>query len=98
MKNFLAVFNAFPSVLAAVQAVEAAVPLPGAGKQKLDLVLGAAGAAWEITQGVTQGITPRDPQLPKTTTLNSIQALVNLAVAGLNAAGAFKRSAPVSSN
>jgi hypothetical protein len=97
MKNFLAVFNAFPSVLAAVQAVEAAVPLPGSGKQKLDLVLGAAGAAWEVTQGVTQGIT-QSPQLPKNTTLSSVQALVNLAVAGLNAAGSFKRSTPVSSN
>jgi hypothetical protein len=94
MKNFLAIFNAFPAVLASVQAVEAAVPASGAGKQKLDLILGAAGTAWEITQA--------EQQLSKNTTLNFIQAMVNLSVAGLNAAGAFKTSAtavtlPVSS-
>lgn len=94
MKNFLAAFNALPSVLAAVQAVEAAVPVSGAGKQKLDIVLGAAGAAWEAT--TTQ------QQLSKDTTVNFVQALVNISVAGLNAAGAIKalpsaKSAPVSS-
>lgn len=98
MKNFLALFNAFPSILAAVQAVETAVPLPGAGKQKLDLVLGAAGAAWELTQQATQQAPQSEPQLSKSATLNSVQAIVTLAVAGLNAAGAFKRSAPVSSS
>ncbi|MDQ1469544.1 MAG: hypothetical protein QOJ99_1024 [Bryobacterales bacterium] len=90
MKSFLAVFNAFPSILAAVQAVEAAIPVPSAGKQKLDLILGAAGTAWAITQA--------EQQLSKNTTLNAVEALVNLSVAGLNAAGAFKTTAPVSSN
>ena len=50
MKTFLSVFNALPSVLQAVQAVEAAVPLPKAGQQKLDLILGTAATAWQISQ------------------------------------------------
>jgi len=90
MKNFLAVFNSLPSILAAVQAVEAAIPVPNSGKHKLDLIMGAAATAWEIAQA--------EQQLSKNSTLNSVQAMVNLAVAGLNAAGVFKTSKPVSSN
>ncbi len=90
MNIFLAVFNAFPAILSAVQAVETAVPLPQKGEQKLNLVLGAAAYAWEIGQG--------GQQLSKTNTLNTVQAIANLAVAGLNAAGIFKQSVPVSSN
>ena len=87
MKNFLAAFNALPSILAVVQAVEAAVPVSGAGKQKLDIVLGAAGAAWEATHA--------QQQLSKDTTLNLVRALVIISVAGLNAAAAIKALPPV---
>jgi hypothetical protein len=94
MNNFLAIFNAFPAILGAVQAVEAAIPLPQSGQQKLNLVLGAASAAWEVSQ-VQQ-------QLSKNQMLNAAGAMVNLAVVELNAAGVFHRSnsaitAPVSS-
>ncbi|MDP9169173.1 MAG: hypothetical protein M3N54_01035 [Acidobacteriota bacterium] len=89
MKNFLAVFSAFPAILQAVQAIELAVPLPKSGQQKINLVLGAAATAWEISQA--------EQQLSKSDTLNAIQALANLAVAGLNASGVFKSAAPVSS-
>jgi hypothetical protein len=89
MKNFLAIFNAFPAILQAIQAVEMAIPMPKSGQQKLNLILGAAGAAWEFSQA--------EQPLSKSSTLNAIQALTNLAVAGLNAAGVFKPAAPVSS-
>jgi hypothetical protein len=96
MKNFLAVFNAFPAILQIVQAVEAAVPMPKSGQQKLNLVLGVAGTAWEVGQ-VGQ-------QINKTNWLSAIEAMTNIAVAGLNAAGVFGSSqntavaTPVSSN
>ena len=91
MKTFLAIFNAYPAILASVQAVEAAVPFPSAGQQKLNMVLGAAASAWEASQ--------IEQQLSKNTTLNAVQAMVNLTVASLNAAGVFKSSTtPVSSN
>jgi len=87
MNTFLAVFNAFPAILGAVQAVETAVPLPQAGQSKLNLILGAAAAAWEISQ-VQQ-------QLSKNSTLNAISAIASLTVSGLNAAGVFQHAAPV---
>ncbi len=93
MKTFLSIFNAFPSILQAVQAVEVAVPLSKAGQQKMDLILGAAATAWELSQ--------IEQQLSKNNTLNAVQAIANLTVASLNASGVFKPTAPpapVSSN
>jgi hypothetical protein len=103
MNTFLAVFNAFPAILASVEAVEAAIPIPKSGQQKLNLVLGAAGTAWEIGQV--------GEQMTKSNVLTAVEAMTNIAVAGLNAAGVFGTSgtaanavsvagtaAPVSSN
>lgn len=95
MKTFLTVLNAFPAIIGAVQAVEAAVPIPKSGQRKLNLVLGAAGTAWEVGQ-IAQ-------QINKTNWLVAVQAMTNMTVAGLNAAGVFGTSqaagdAPVSSN
>ena len=95
MKTFLAVFNAFPAILQTVQAVEAAIPMPKSGQQKMNLVLGAAGAAWEVCQV--------GEQINKTNWLSAVEAMTTLTVTGLNAAGVFGTSpntgaAPVSSN
>ena len=86
MNTFLAVFNAFPAILATVQAVEIAVPIPKSGQQKLNLVLGAATTAWEIGQV--------GEQMNETNMLSAVEAMTNLAVAGLNAAGVFNTSQP----
>jgi hypothetical protein len=56
MNTFLAVFNVFPAILASVQAVEAAIPMPKSGQQKLNLALVAATAAWEIGQVVNKRV------------------------------------------
>jgi hypothetical protein len=89
MKTFFSIFNALPAIIQSVQAVEAAIPLPQAGQQKLNLILGAAGTAWELGQA--------EQQLSKGATLAAIQTITGLVVAGLNAAGIFKQSTPVSS-
>lgn len=89
MKTFLSIFNAFPAVLGAVQAVEAAVPMSNAGQQKMNLVLGAAATAWEISQA--------QQQLSKNTMLNAVEALADLSVSSLNAAGVFSTSATTAS-
>jgi hypothetical protein len=39
MKKLIAVLKLFPVILAAVRAVEEAIPLPGQGSKKLDLIL-----------------------------------------------------------
>ena len=96
MKTFLAVFNAFPAILQTVQAVEAAIPMSKSGQQKMNLVLGAASTAWEI--GAI------GEQTNKSNVLAAVQAMTNVAVAGLNAAGVFgttptpTTAPPVSSN
>lgn len=95
MNALLTVFNAFPAIIQAVQVVESAVPLPKSGQQKLNLVLGAAGAAWEVGQ-IGQ-------QINKSNWLSAVQAMTNVTVAGLNAAGVFGSNQsvaapPVSSN
>ena len=86
MNTFLAVFNAFPAILASVQAVELAIPIPKSGQQKLNLVLGAASTAWEIGQV--------GEQMNESNMLVAVTAMTNLAVAGLNAAGVFGTSQP----
>jgi hypothetical protein len=89
MKTLIAVFSAFPAVLETVQAVEMAIPLPNVGQQKLNLVLNAAGAAWELGEVAEQ--------INKTNWLAAVQAMTTIAVAGLNAVGVFGTSAGPSS-
>ena len=47
MNTLLIILRIFPLVLAAVQAVEQAIPLPGQGKKKLDLVLDVLKSAYD---------------------------------------------------
>ena len=49
MKTLLATLTIFPLVLDAVQAVEQAIPLPGQGKKKLDLVLDVIKSGYEAS-------------------------------------------------
>ena len=78
------ILKLFPVILGAVQAVEAAIPLPSAGKAKLDLVLGTVTDVYSSTQQVT-------PEMP----LDRLTALVTQTVARVvttfNALGIFKK-------
>ncbi|MBM3748947.1 MAG: hypothetical protein FJW34_24530 [Acidobacteria bacterium] len=47
MKTLCAVLRLFPLVLTVVRAVEEAIPLPGQGKKKLDLVLDTIKTVYE---------------------------------------------------
>ncbi len=47
MNTLLIILKIFPLVLAAVQAVEEALPIPGQGKKKLDLVLDVIKSAYD---------------------------------------------------
>jgi len=81
MNTFLAVFNAFPAILTSVQAVEAAIPMPKTGQQKLNLVLGAASTAYDLSQV--------GEQINKSNMLAAVLAMTDITVAGLNSAGVF---------
>ena len=90
MNTFLQIFNSLPAIIQSVETLETAIPISQSGQQKLNLILGAADAAWELGQ-VGQ-------HLSKSNTLAAIETITNLTVASLNAAGVFKHTAPVSSN
>ena len=47
MKKLIAIFKLFPVILAAVRAVEEAIPLPGQGRKKLDLILDVVKTAYD---------------------------------------------------
>lgn len=47
MNTLFAILKLLPLVLTAVKAVEEAIPLPGQGKKKLDLVLDVLRAAYD---------------------------------------------------
>ena len=53
MNTLLIILRIFPLVLAAVQAVEQAIPLPGQGKKKLDLVLDVLKSAYDAGTDLT---------------------------------------------
>lgn len=49
MNTLLIILRIFPLVLGAVKAVEEAIPLPGQGKRKLDLVLDVIKSAYDAS-------------------------------------------------
>jgi hypothetical protein len=54
MNKFLTILKLFPVILGAVKAVEDAIPLPGRGKKKLDMVLNVVQLAYEGSAELSQ--------------------------------------------
>ena len=54
MNTLLIILKIFPLVLAAVQAVEQAIPLPGQGNKKLELVLDVLKSAYDGSADLTK--------------------------------------------
>jgi hypothetical protein len=54
MKTLLAILKLLPVVLEAVRAVEAAIPLPGQGKKKLDLILEVLKSAYDASSDLAK--------------------------------------------
>lgn len=85
MATLLILLKLFPAILAVVQSVEAAIPLPSTGKAKLDLVLGTVSDIYTSTQ------TGQELPLEKLSVL--VSQTVTRVVATLNSLGIFKKSA-----
>ena len=49
MNKLTIILKLFPIILSAVQAVEAAIPLPGQGQKKLDLILSVVKQAYDAS-------------------------------------------------
>jgi hypothetical protein len=56
MKTLLAVLKLLPAILEAVRAVESAIPLPGQGKKKLDLVLDVIKSVYETSTSLAKEV------------------------------------------
>jgi len=54
MKTLLAILKLFPVILEAVRAVEAAIPLPGQGTKKLDLILEVLKSAYDASSDLAK--------------------------------------------
>lgn len=80
--------NALPLAFELARIAEAAVPLGGKGKAKLDFALTAAETMYQTEEDL------RASWKDKSKFLESIGRAINVAVSLLNAAGIFKKSAP----
>jgi len=87
MKTLLLVMHLFPLLLSAIKAVEEAIPLPGQGQKKLDLVLAILKSAYDAGDDLLRSF--------------SWERVVHLAipliariVGSLNELGVFQKSAP----
>jgi hypothetical protein len=85
MNTLLIVLKIFPLVLAAVKAVEEAIPLPGQGKKKLDLVLDILKSAFDASTELTASFS-----WEKLVTL--VVPMIERIVALHNALGLFQKS------
>ena len=56
MNTLKIILKIFPLLMTAVKAVEEAIPLPGQGKHKLDLVLDVLKSAYDASAELTSGI------------------------------------------
>ena len=54
MKKLTIILKLFPVILGAIKAVEEAIPLPGQGRKKLDLVLDVLKHAYDASNELSQ--------------------------------------------
>ncbi len=85
MKTFLSII---PQAIEIAKIAEAAVPLSGQGKNKLNFALNVADAAYDTEEDL------RKSWKDKTKFLDALVRAINIAVALLNAAGVFKKAQP----
>ena len=85
MNSLLIVLKIFPLVLMAVKAVEEAIPLPGQGKKKLDLVLDVIKSAFDASADLSSSFSWQ-----KLVTL--VVPMINQIVSLHNALGLFSKA------
>jgi len=54
MKKLTIILKIFPAILGAIKAVEEAIPLPGQGRKKLDLVLDVLRQAFDASKEISE--------------------------------------------
>jgi hypothetical protein len=87
MKTLLAALKLLPLVLSVVKAVEEAIPLPGQGQKKLDLVLAVIKSAYDASTDLA-----KEFSFEKLVSL--VVPMINQIVALNNSLGLFQKSTP----
>ena len=87
MKTLLLIMKLFPLLLSAIQAVEEAIPLPGQGKKKLDLVLDVLKSAYDAGDELLRSFAWEK-------VVQVAVPIITKIVAALNELGVFKKSVP----
>ena len=87
MKTLLLIFKLFPLLLGAVRAVEEAIPTPGQGKKKLDLVLDTLKSAYDTGDELLR-------EFPWQKIVQIAEPMIAKIVALLNELGIFKKALP----
>ncbi|MDQ6700051.1 MAG: hypothetical protein M3Z36_07680 [Acidobacteriota bacterium] len=83
MATLLLVLRLLPTIMAVVQALEVAVPIAGAGKAKLDLIMNTVSDVYDTEPTIQK-------ELPKDKLFQLVQGLVQRTVGTLNALGSKK--------
>jgi hypothetical protein len=83
MNTLVLVLKLLPLILPAVQAIETALPIPAAGKAKLDLLL-----------GVVSDVSSVDTAVQNALPANLLTGLISRVVGVFNLLGVFKKSSP----
>lgn len=84
MTYFLLALQLLPAIIAAVKALEREIPISGAGKEKLDLIVGVAEAVFETA--------PSDvSNLNRESLIKTIISMVGRIVSVLNTLGVFTK-------
>ena len=86
MNTLLIVLRIFPLVLGAVKAVEEAIPLPGQGAKKLDLVLDVIKSAYDASTDLASSFSWQK-------LVGLVVPMISQIVALHNALGLFQKSA-----
>ena len=87
MKTLLLIMRLFPLLLSAVKAVEEAIPLPGQGKKKLELVLDVLKSAYDAGDELLRSFS-------WDSVVQVAVPLITKIVGLLNELGVFQKSAP----
>lgn len=87
MKTLLIILKIFPLLLAIVKALEEAIPLPGQGKKKLDLVLDVLKSVYEAMPELASDFSWEKLVL-------IVVPMIERIVAIYNNLGLFQKSAP----
>ena len=85
LTTIIGILKLLPTLIAAVQAVEGAIPLPSSGKAKLDLVLGAVTDAYSSGQQAIQ-------EIPGDRLVALVAQTITRVVNTFNALGLFKKN------